>query len=265
MPEILPHDLFHKTEGVIKCVVPISGGKDSQACLELALKDFTKNEIRGLFCDTKYEHPLTYKHIEWIAENYGIIIDTVCGGSVIDKVKKYKRWPGGGSRHCTDELKIRETKIYLKNLAESQGIGFEVWYGMRWDESTERRKRYADKLNNELYPPHEVMRNKYPKYLAKMGVMFRLPILDWTTAEVFDFLGGRHHPLYDKGFWRIGCFPCQAAGDAAKEMAYTYDEFGAQQYAEALEVSKYIGKSLWTSKGGKARNEGNQGCVICSI
>ena len=31
----------------------ISGGKDSQACLKLALSEYKNNEILGLFCDTK--------------------------------------------------------------------------------------------------------------------------------------------------------------------------------------------------------------------
>ena len=59
---------------MIKCVVPISGGKDSQACLKLALKQFDPSEIVGLFCDTKFEHPLTYAHIDRMREMYGVEI-----------------------------------------------------------------------------------------------------------------------------------------------------------------------------------------------
>ncbi len=272
---LLPHDLFHDPDkDIVQCVVPVSGGKDSQVTLELAIKEFGADNIRGLFCDTQYEHPITYEHVKWMRQHYGVRIDVVTGGSVIDKTLKYGRWPGGGSRHCTDELKIRETRIYLKALAEAQGIGFQVWYGMRLEEGTERRKRYADKLDTELYPPHEVLPRKYPKYLAKMGVMFRLPILEWSTSEVFDFLDGRHNILYNKytdihgkqqeGFSRVGCFPCQAAGDGTKEKAFSYDNFGQAQYARAMEISKQIGKSVWTSKGGKARNEG-PGCAVCAI
>ena len=33
------------TMNTIKCVVPISGGKDSQACLKLALQKYDKSEI----------------------------------------------------------------------------------------------------------------------------------------------------------------------------------------------------------------------------
>lgn len=243
----------------VQCLVPISGGKDSQLCLELALAHFPKNVIRGLFCDTKFEHPWTYEHIAWMRDFYGIEVDTVSGGDVLGKSLKYGRFPGGGARHCTDELKIRETKIYCKQLAERQRSGFEVWYGMRSNESRERAERYGGKLNDELYAPHEVMR-KYPKYLAKLGVKFRLPILDWPTADVFAALELRWNPLYST-FDRVGCFPCQAAGDAHKIKAYQFDNFGREQYRIVKLVAEQINKPMFNSKFGK---EMDSGCLICS-
>lgn len=248
---------------MIKVLVPISGGKDSQAALKLAVQTHGAESVRGLFCDTQFEHPLTYAHVEKLRTLYGNVqIDTVCGGSVLEKSIKYGRFPGGGARHCTDELKIRETRIYCKALAEQQG-GFEVWYGMRTKESHERAKRYAGKVNDEVYPPHEIMPSKYPKYLAKLGVMFRLCILDWTETDVFSFLDGEENPLYAQGFSRVGCFPCLASGDAWKEKAFNHDAFGAKQHQEVAYVSAVIGKSVWTSKGGKDRNE--PPCAVCSI
>lgn len=52
----------------VRCLVPVSGGggKDSQACLELALQQFDPDEVVGLFCDTGWEHPKTYAHIDWM-------------------------------------------------------------------------------------------------------------------------------------------------------------------------------------------------------
>ncbi len=249
----------------IKVLVPISGGKDSQAALKLALQTHKPDEVRGLFCDTKFEHPLTYAHVDKLRTLYGEVrIDTVCGGSVLEKSIKYGRFPGGGARHCTDELKIRETRIYCKALAEQQG-GFEVWYGMRSKESSERAKRYSGKVCDELYAPHEVMPSKYPQYLAKMGVMFRLCILDWTDADVLGFLGGEENPLYSEGFPRVGCFPCLASGDKWKEKAFAHDDFGRNQLSTVAIVSAQIGKSVWTSKGGKARNADLPACELCAI
>jgi 3'-phosphoadenosine 5'-phosphosulfate sulfotransferase (PAPS reductase)/FAD synthetase len=80
---------------MIKCVVPISGGKDSQACLKLALNEFQPHEILGLFCDTKFEHEWTYDHASKIENLYGVEVRYICGGSVEEKVRRYKRFPGG--------------------------------------------------------------------------------------------------------------------------------------------------------------------------
>ncbi len=248
---------------MIKILVPISGGKDSQACLKLALQSYPPDQIRGLFCDTKFEHPITYQHIENMRQMYGVEIVTVTGGDVLGKSVKYGRFPGGGARHCTDELKIRETRIYCKLLAQQQA-GFEVWYGMRSEESSAREKRYQGKISDDLYHPHEVLK-KYPKYLGKLGVRFRLPVIDWSSDEVLELLNGEENPLYKAGFPRVGCFPCLASGDKWKEKAFKHDDFGREQLAKVSFISAKIGKSIWTSKGGKQRNEIFEGCAVCSI
>ena len=261
----------------MKILIPISGGKDSQACLKLATRQYPASEIRGLFCDTQFEHPVTYAHVETLRTLYGDVrIDTVTGGSVLEKCLKYGRLPVGGARHCTEELKIWETKRYCRREAEALGHGFEVWYGMRGGESPARRKRYLDKIPDEVYPPHEVLRGKYPKYLAKMGVMFRLPILEWTTAEVLEFLGGEENPLYRPGedhpaFDRVGCFPCLASGDRHKEKAFFESgEFGRQQYERVLHLTSLIGKPVWESKRGQQQHgaestDSYSGCSICAM
>lgn len=247
----------------LKVLVPISGGKGSQSCLKLALQHYKPEEVRGLFCDTQFEHPLTYEHVEKLRTMYGNIqIDTVSGGSVLEKCEKYGRFPGGGARHCTDELKIRETRIYCKKLAEEFGHGFEVWFGMRSQESDEREKRYAGKVCDELYPPHEVMPRKYPKYLAKMGVMFRLALLHWTKKEVFAFLEGQYNPLYDDDFDRVGGFPCQAAGDEHKEKCYSYDEFGQKQFKLVRATSEKIGKPMFSTSAAIMRHHPSQLCLL---
>ena len=71
-----------------KIVVPVSGGKDSQACMKMAVKEVGTENVLGLFCDTKFEHPKTYQHVKDIAEMYGVKIETVCGGSVLEKCRK---------------------------------------------------------------------------------------------------------------------------------------------------------------------------------
>lgn len=248
---------------MIKCVVPVSGGKDSQACLQLALMEFEKHEVIGLFCDTQFEHPKTYAHIDFMEQHYGVTIIKVSDGDVTTRCLRYGRFPNGATRFCTDDLKIKPTKRFVENLAAKQGDGFQVWYGMRSDESSEREKRYIGKIDVEAYPLHEIMPKKYPKHLYKMGITGRLPIIDWTTQEVFELLDGKQNPLYSEGFDRVGCFPCLASGDAWKEKAFAHDDFGRSQFKLVQIVEQRTGKQVFTTKGGKERNY--SGCSICSI
>ena len=48
----------------MKVVIAFSGGKDSQASLIWAVKKFGTKNIIAVFCDTGWEHPLTYQHIK---------------------------------------------------------------------------------------------------------------------------------------------------------------------------------------------------------
>ena len=235
---------------MLKVLVPVSGGKDSQLCLQLAIEKFGRESVRGLFCDTQFEHDLTYAHIDKMRGWYGVQIDRVSAGDVPTKVRRYGRFPSGTARFCTDELKIRPTIKYLKSLAEELGHGLEVWYGMRTEESTERSIRYKGRVADELMAPHEFMAGKYPKYLAKMGVLVRLPIINWSKWQVLHEVGERLNPLYPAGFDRVGCFPCLAAGDVHKERAFAFDDIGRKHKVIVLQLEKETGKSVWTSKGG---------------
>ncbi|AFU62251.1 phosphoadenosine phosphosulfate reductase [Acinetobacter phage phiAC-1] len=239
---------------MIKCIVPISGGKDSQACLKLALKKFKKEEILGMFSDTGFEHPLTIQHIDNIRKMYGVQIAYLKDGDVYEKIYKYGRFPSDQARFCTDELKIQIGKQFYSMLARLQDGGFEVWYGMRSGESSQRLKRYKHIENNETYAPQEALGIKYPKYLEKLGISVRLPIKNWDEDEVFEFLNGEENPLYAAGFDRVGCFPCLAGGDKWKEKAFAFDDVGKQRRIEVLEIGRNIGKNIFTTKGGRFRN-----------
>ncbi|MDA3807749.1 MAG: phosphoadenosine phosphosulfate reductase family protein [Thiomicrorhabdus sp.] len=244
----------------IKCIVPTSGGKDSQTCLELAVKEYGANSVISLFCDTEYEHPNTYKHIRQVTSALGVNLVTINAGSVEGICINRGRFPRGGARHCTNELKIRPSKFFYKFFSLEFG-GFQVWYGMRTGESGERAKRYDNVIDNELYLPNEIMRN-YPKYLGKQGVTFRLPIVDWTDEQVFSFLNGRENVMYYFGFDRVGCFPCLAGGEKLMMKAFEYDEIGSKHYEIAVNISKETGKPVFETKklAGQV-----PACAICSI
>jgi len=241
---------------MVACVVPVSGGKDSQVCLQLAIQQFGASQVLGLFCDTKFEHPKTYQHIETMRHLYGVEIQVLNAGSVDEKCLKYGRFPSGAARFCTDELKMRPSRDFYHALALSQG-GFEVWYGMRTGESSQRSARYASVIDSDLYQPHELFPVKYPKRLGSLGVRFRLPIVGWHTSEVMSALGDRANPLYAEGFGRVGCFPCLASGARNMVKHFAHDVFGHAQSLRVIAISNVIGKDAMTGDG--------QACSVCMI
>jgi len=242
-------------------VVPFSGGKDSQACLKIA-STLQDKRVLALFCDTQYEHSLTYAHVDRICELYNVDLVKLCAGSVLEICTLRGRFPGGGARHCTDSLKIRPSKFFYKYLAQEQGTGFQVWFGMRSNESRERAERYKFVCSDDLYSPNEVMKN-FPKYLDKLGVKFRLPVIDFARDEIMSLLGDEANPLYSYGFDRVGCFPCLAGGEGLQVKAFEFDDEGRKHFRIAQQISESVGYPVFTTK--KFTDYSGPGCSFCSI
>lgn len=257
MIELSNHLLNYPLEK-IKVVVPVSSGKDSQACLKLALETYDKAEIIGLFCDTKWEHPDSYAHLDKIENLYGVHIEKVSVSSVSEQVIKLGRFPNALARFCTDRLKLNASKWFYSALHEKKSQGFEVWLGMRSDESTKRSNRYKDRLPSEIYAPHDLL-PVFPKYLAKKGIMFRLPVLDWSEKDIFDYIGKSNaNPLYQAGFNRVGCFPCLAATETEHQNCLNHDKFGFEQKKKIEELEQIIGKKHEPANT-------SQLCMFCQI
>lgn len=243
---------------MIKVVVPVSTGKDSQACLRLAVENYPPDEVMGLFCDTGWEHPYSYQHLDTLRALYRVEIRHIRAGTVEEEIKKAGMFPAPLVRFCTDRLKIKPSRDFYKRLQLDQGRGFEVWLGMRSGESSDRQKRYAGRVAEEVYAPHEINAS-YPKILAKSGVMFRLPILDWSRQDVVDYVGINNlNPLYKHGFDRVGCFPCLASTGRNQANAYNFDLFGAGQKSRVIALEAAIGKKHESANTAQV-------CMFCHI
>ena len=61
----------------MKILVSYSGGKDSQACLINAIKEYGADKVTAVFCDTGWEHPDTYTHIHRTTESLNVNLVTL--------------------------------------------------------------------------------------------------------------------------------------------------------------------------------------------
>lgn len=234
----------------LKCVVPFSGGKDSMACFKMAVGTFGLKHVIGMFNDTKWEHSDTYAFIAKMNEKYDGHIMTVStpeDANVPALIKKYKAFPNGRMKFCTYILKIQPSGVVYKELAELKGSGYAVYYGMRKEESNDRKLRYSNVTELDEYPPNDINKN-YSKKLTALGVRFVLPVLEWDTQKIFDFIGDDVNPLYAKGSERGGCAPCLASGDQTKNFYFELDNEGNEKLKIVNELEQTIGKSAWNSK-----------------
>ena len=103
----------------MKIIVSFSGGKDSQACLIQAAKQYSVDKLEAVFCDTGWEHPDTYQHINEICQRLDVRLVVLRSQKYTDFVDmsiKRSRFPSSQRRFCTSELKIKPMMITFSHL-----------------------------------------------------------------------------------------------------------------------------------------------------
>ncbi|MAF43023.1 MAG: hypothetical protein CMI54_02470 [Parcubacteria group bacterium] len=180
----------------MKNIICFSGGKDSTALILWAKEN--QMEFETVFCDTGWEHPLTYKFIGKINRE---LLD---GKLIILKSKKYRggmttlvearhRVPSIRARFCTEELKIKPVLEYLKTINDE----YQMFQGIRAEESIKRSKLKP----KEWSDLHDCYIN--------------FPLLFLTAEEIFAIhkkYGIDPNPLYKLNSSRVGCYPCVLSG-----------------------------------------------------
>ena len=224
----------------MRIIVPVSGGKDSQATLLLALA--TGRPVLPVFYYTGWDHPAVDSHLAYMERHLDLTIHRTRHAkypTMVDLIEKYQRFPWGAGRFCTSAFKREAFRDWLDTVDGE----FELWLGMRSDESVQRRNRYAGLDPEELIPLNEFLPKKYPARIHARGVV-RLPLLNYSTTAVFGVIadaGMQACPLYAQGFDRVGCFPCLLAGKETQERAFA-TEFGRQQFATIQKLEQRIGE-----------------------
>lgn len=206
----------------MKVIVTFSGGKDSLASLLWVRNNLTKDFIT-VFCDTGWEHPLTYKYIEEIRNQLGlnlVIIKSKKFDGMVDLSLKKSRWPSSQRRFCTSELKIIPMIDYILDKVNDNILMIQ---GIRAAESAKRAemskqctyfKYYVqpygkDKNGNDKF--HTYRRKDVLAFRAKYADDLLRPVFDWSAQQVIDYIldnGLEPNPLYRMGYKRVGCYPC---------------------------------------------------------
>ena len=127
---------------MVTVIVQFSGGKDSLASLLWTRINLTKNFLT-VFCDTIWEHEITYKHINEVIEklslNYVRLTSKKYDG-FLDLAKKKKRFPSTKARFCTSELKSIPMIDYILDEVKGDVL---IIQGIRKAESASRAKMNA--------------------------------------------------------------------------------------------------------------------------
>jgi 3''-phosphoadenosine 5''-phosphosulfate sulfotransferase (PAPS reductase)/FAD synthetase and related enzymes len=156
-----------------------SGGKDSTTTLTLLIEAMKKGanipKLYVVYADTLLEHPVLRKETLDVLESLRIFknIEPVRLSPKEDfitmMVERGYPAPNHRFRWCMARLKIRPMQEFMRKLGKFVQVS-----GVRITESAERAK------NIKHY-------GKFEK-IVKIGNPIIMPILDWTTEDVFNFL-----------------------------------------------------------------------------
>lgn len=181
----------------MKHIVCFSGGKDSTALILWAKENLP--EFTTVFCDTGWEHPITYAYVEEINQK-------VLGGELVRvRSQKYpdgfvqlcidrKGIPSTKRRFCTQELKVYPLHDYFEALDDE----ITSYQGIRADESKARAAMLEDQWVDDAG-----------------GYWIKRPLLKWSAEQCFAMMAKHNvkpNPLYLMGSSRVGCWPCIMTG-----------------------------------------------------
>lgn len=199
----------------MKVIVSFSGGKDSQACLINSVIKYGNKNVMAVFCDTGWEHPLTYNHITYVCDQLDVELIILKSKYDFVRLAVYKkRFPSTKARFCTSELKMKPMIDYVLSLNDSCII----IQGIRAKESHSRSKMESECMYfKEYFEANEKGKKQSYRgkdvryYCKKYDASILRPIFKWTSQDVIDYIlksGQKPNPLYSLGYSRVGCFPC---------------------------------------------------------
>ncbi len=215
---------FGQYTDMITIIVPFSGGKDSQASLIWAVKEFGAKNVKAIFCDTNWEHALTPEHVQDVTSLLGVelvVIKSKKYTGMVDLATQKGRFPSRKAQFCTEKLKIEPQIDWILDELNDDFILID---GRRRSESEGRSKLEETCSYFRYYiEPYGTDRHGKPKRLsyrrkevlkfikAKKANEVIRPFVHSSAEDVIQYIldnGQKPNKLYYMGFSRVGCMPC---------------------------------------------------------
>ena len=233
-----PEALAARDKGAL-FVASHSGGKDSQAMLNLLLEHVPARQIVVVHASLgDMEWPGALEHAEQQATAAGCaFIVARAGKTLLEMVERrfetrpsVPSWPSAATRQCTSDLKRGPIKREVRRYADAHDFTTIVeCMGLRAEESPARAKHVAWKRNDR-------------ETNSKRTWIEYLPIHAWTTAEVFDSIaqaGQQPHPAYANGNQRLSCVFCILASKNDLRNGAKHNPELLQRYIDLEERTGY--------------------------
>lgn len=176
-----------------------------------------------MFCDTGWEHELTYQHIDEVVARLGVKLITLRSkkyNGLVDLARQKKRFPSSQARFCTEKLKVEPMIDFLLDEVSDHCL---ILQGIRHDESDARAKMNPEcrffrfyfepfKLNKKGRPVfHTYRKAEVIDWTKQYSDDILRPVITWngpTTMQYILDAGLSPNPLYFHDMARVGCFPC---------------------------------------------------------
>ncbi len=231
-------------------VVTDSGGKDSAVCRELVRRSGVPYElIHNL---TTADAPET---IYYIREHFRQAEEEGVPCTInypFYKGKRVTMWS------LIPQKKIPPTRLVrycCEVLKEQSGTNRFLTTGVRWAESKKRKEGRGIYESFARERGKKIILNNDNDDKRQLFESCRLrskhicnPIIDWSDHDVWDYIRSEKipvNPLYDMGFFRVGCIGCPMAGRSRyREFALypTYERAYKKAFEKMLLVRKMEGK-----------------------
>ena len=220
-------------------IITTSGGKDSDVCVHLAQAAGIPYEVQHSHTtadapETVYHVRETMRKLEANGTKCTINMPTYKGQPVTmwSLIPKKLMPPTRLVRYCCSVLK------------EQGGRGRMIATGVRWAESSKRKKNRATFENINRDPAKRMLLNDNDdarRLFENCKIQARRvcnPIIDWTDNDVWEYIESEKvqtNPLYYEGFSRVGCIGCPMAKRNAREFEYARYPAYQKSYIRAFD------------------------------